>query len=460
MKRYVVAVLFTALGMVVAAQQEEPVTGEKPVRTISVDEAVSLALNNNLGLQASQVTLEKKKRPAVLSWNQFLPTVGLSGSLSAANSVSTQNVPIGISGGQLMYRTVEGPRWGLNAAFQIQWSGLNVAMFEGVRKLKRDYEAGEIGYQKAKLQLERDIRKLYSSILLAEENLKVQEQSFTLAEEQVRTAQANYNAGLSAELTLMQARLNRDKLIPDIDLIKNNIKVSMANFAMLLGLPYDTEFTLVSTEQVRYDVPFDTAELIRNAAGSKVDLQELRANIVALRTARNAMRYQLWTPSLSLGWTLNPTFSGDPFRDSWSGDSWTDTGRFSLNLSWSLNGMLPFTKEVATLRDLNDDIRSLDINLAQAIRATEVEVYNQVFLVQQARESIDAQQKTVELAERTYRDTLAAFRAGLRDFMEVQNVEQQLRQARLGVLQQQYNFFTGVIDLEYAVGVPFGTMIQ
>jgi outer membrane protein TolC len=437
------------------AQGGGPEKGETPQSVrIGIDEAVSLALKNNLSLQSGQAALDKKKRPAVLAWNQFLPAVGASGGLSAANTVSSSMVPVVTPGSGVSFQTVEGARWSMSAGLQVQWQGLNFAMFEGVRQLKRAYEAGILTYQKAKVQLERDIRKLYSSILLAEENLKVQERSLELAGEQVRTAGENYQAGLSPELTLMQARLTRDNLIPTIDQSRNNIKVSMANLAMLLGLPYDTAFTLEPSGDVDLDLAFDTAELINSAAGKKIDILELRSNILAARTARNAIRYQLWTPSINLGWSTNQMLAMQ------EGSSWRDTGSFNMQLSWSLNGLLPFTTQAAALRDMNDDIRGMDINLAQLIRATEVEVYNTVFLIQQARESAEAQRKTVELAEQTYRDTLAAFRAGLRDFLEVQNVEQQLRQAQLGVLQQEYNFLSGVIDLEYAVGVPFGSLMK
>ena len=33
-----------------------------------------------------------------------------------------------------------------------------------------------------------------------------------------------------------------------------------------------------------------------------------------------------------------------------------------------------------------------------------------------------------------------------------------LRQARLQLLTQQYNYLNDLIDLEYAIGVPFGTL--
>jgi len=46
----------------------------------------------------------------------------------------------------------------------------------------------------------------------------------------------------------------------------------------------------------------------------------------------------------------------------------------------------------------------------------------------------------------------------LQDYFQVQNAEQSLRQARVQLLEQQFNYLNGLIDLEYSTGVPFGTL--
>jgi outer membrane protein TolC len=47
----------------------------------------------------------------------------------------------------------------------------------------------------------------------------------------------------------------------------------------------------------------------------------------------------------------------------------------------------------------------------------------------------------------------------LQDFFQVQSAEQSLRQARVQMLEQQFNYLNGLIDLEYSIGVPFGTLV-
>jgi outer membrane protein TolC len=160
-----------------------------------------------------------------------------------------------------------------------------------------------------------------------------------------------------------------------------------------------------------------------------------------------------------LGWTSNHAFIRDPLKDALGNkDFWQESGSFSLTLGVQLHSLIPVSTNFQAIKDLDDTIRTAHIGLAQAIRGTELEIYNTVMSLEQARSTGEALTLTVELAERTYRLTEEAYRSGLREVMEVQNAELELRKARIGVLEQNFNYLKGLIDLEYAIGVPFGTL--
>jgi outer membrane protein TolC len=149
----------------------------------------------------------------------------------------------------------------------------------------------------------------------------------------------------------------------------------------------------------------------------------------------------------------------DPFKDEWfKGDNWSDRGTFSITLGITLNSLFPFTKEGQGLKDVDNTIQTATIGLSQMMRGTELEIYNTMLSLEKTRITMEAQSKTVALAERSYQLTENAYRAGLSDYLQVQNAELELRRARVGVLEQQFNYRTGLIDLEYATGVPFGTL--
>jgi outer membrane protein TolC len=296
-------------------------------------------------------------------------------------------------------------------------------------------------------------------MLLLDESIKVQKDSLAAAERQVAIAQANYDSGLAPELTLLQARVNRDNMKPDIEENEKNLKLAMANFAMTLGLPYNILFELTAPEGDINFVDLDLAELISRAASGKMDILELQQQILYLESARQAQALQLWTPNLIFAWNYAPTFIMDPWKDSWgNGDYWQKGGNFSITLQWKLNNLFPFTKEGQGLKDTDNQMRNLNIGLARLIQGTELEIYNTVLNLERTQSSIEARNQTVELARRSYNSTETAYRAGLENSNSVQNAEEALRQARLGVVQQQFNYITGLIDLEYSIGVPFGTL--
>jgi outer membrane protein TolC len=446
------------------------------VRRISSGEAVELALKNNLSLESARVALDTKKRKSDLVWNQFLPDLEVRGTLAGDNKASSVSgsapvtqIPLNSlfqgalpSGTPDIYGVVpysmDAPQWHIQGNFSATLA-LTAALFAGIKTIKQDYRTGLVTLEKAQFQLERDVRKAYYQMLLLDESIKVQMDSLAAAERQVAIAQANYNSGLAPELTLLQARVNRDNLKPDIDENENRYKLAMAQFAMYLGLPYDTQFELIPLEENNNFVDLDTAELISKAASGKLDIIELQQHLLYIKSARQAQALQLWTPNLIFAWNTAPTFLRDPWKDDWgNGDYWQDGGTFSITLQWKLNNLFPFTKEGQGLKDVDNQIRSAAIGLAQMIQGTELEVYNTVLTLEKTQVSIEARAQTVELAQRSYNSTEEAYRAGLQDFNSVQNAEEALRQARLGVVQQQFNYLTGLIDLEYAIGVPFGTL--
>jgi outer membrane protein TolC len=441
------------------------------VWAISPNEAVELALKNNLDLQSSQVTVDTKKRKADTAWNVFIPSVSVNGMLSRDNEAATVTglVPVdlstflpGIPAGAPVFGvspySVEAPQWHIAGSLSVSLN-ISFALFEGMRSLRLDYQGGLISYEKAKAQLERDVRKSYYQMLLLGEQIGLLKESYLTAQRRVDMAETNYRSGLVPELTWLQARVAMENMKPSIDQAENGLSLAMASFAMNLGLPYDTKFELIPVSGEASFIPLDTADLISKAAAGKPEILELRQSIILLESGRKAQFYQNYTPYLSLSWNMAPAFTADPWKDSWfNGDNWRKSGSFSLTLGMRLDNLLPFSAGPQNIKNMDDNLRSLNIGLAQAIRGTELEIYNTILSLERARTTAEAQELTADLAERTYRLTEEAYQAGLNDLMEVQNTELELRKARLGVLEQHFNYLTGLIDLEYAIGAPFGAL--
>jgi outer membrane protein TolC len=456
------AVLLAVMLAVMLPLSVQAQSSAAPPLRLTPDEAVSLAIKNNLGLESSRVTTGTKKRASDLSWNQFIPGITVAGTLSRDNE-KTEATAIDLSVFGLPGKfpiSPALPQWHVVGSIQTSLN-ISLAMFENMRRLRLDYEGGLISYDKTKLQLERDVRKLYNSLLLTQAGIALLRENFEAAGRRVDMAQANYNAGLAPELTLLQARVAQENMKPAIDQAENGLRLMKMQFAMHLGLPVDTAFDLVPVEGEAAFIPLDIAELVSKAAAGKPEIQELRQQILTAQSGRKAQFFSLM-PALSLSWGINSAFIKDPWKDPWfeSKDDWRKSGSLAITLGWQLQGLLPFSQNFQSVKNIDDQIKTANIGLAQMIQGTEIEIHNTVLSLEKTRVTSEAQAQTVALAERAYRLTEEAYRAGLQDLMQVQNAELELKSARNSMLEQQFNYLNGLIDLEYSIGVPFGTLTK
>jgi outer membrane protein TolC len=440
--------------------QEE--ISRKPMR-ISPDEAVELAIKNNLGLEQQRVGVSTKQRAHTHAWNSFLPTITLSGGPNINSSSS--NTTGDFAQPDVTKQTQTSSIIGFQGQLQVQFT-INFALFEAVKYLRMDYETGRLSFEQAKLQMERDIRKSYFNMMLMEEQIKQLQESRRNAEEQARSAETQYRAGRQPELNYLQARVNVETMKPSIDQAVSGLKLAKSSFAMTLGLPLDTDFDLsLPVENIRY-IPLDTQDLIRRAKGNNPDIQVQAQQLQTLMSQRKAQTYQKWTPNLSLGWaggfSNNNSDTGiDTNIDNTklNQNTASTTSSVTLGLSWTASSLLPFSRDAQSIKDLDDSVKTASIALAQAEQSTELDITNKVYSLEQIRANIEAQQATAALAERSYNETLRAYNSGLQNLLQVQTADLQLRNARLNLYQQESNYLQGLIDLEYTIGAPFGSLM-
>jgi len=86
MKKKFVFFMCVVLINTLPAQETTATPGER--LRISPDEAVQMAVRNNLSLESSRMTTATRRRASDLSWNQFLPNVTIGGSLMMDNEKS------------------------------------------------------------------------------------------------------------------------------------------------------------------------------------------------------------------------------------------------------------------------------------------------------------------------------------------------------------------------------------
>src|SRR6056297_3052054 len=446
---------------------------EEGVVELTVDRAVEIAMNNNLQLKSSLIDTRIKERKADYAWNRFIPSVQVSGTMGRMNAeqnfsaLSGYNETGTIPGLGTIYSDVlevsqDLSQWSVSTGLDMSLR-LNLAMFNGIRATQLDYQGGRISLEQARQRVARDVKKSFYNLLLMQENRQLMVENINAAERRYQQARINYENGLVPELTMLNAEVAYENLKPQLKSIDLGYRQAIQGFKMTLGISLDRELALEGTIDAE-PVSVDSEQLINEHLTDRLDIQSMVNGITGLRNQIEATKLQAFTPSLILGYNMDPSFNGDPWGDPWFDDISNDwnqrSGMFRMTIAMSLESLLPFSQTQVGLRELEDNLEKTKIGLMQSIDGAELEIDSTVRQLEKSRDTIETLQLNVERARRAYEMAEEAYNAGSQELLEVQNAEIELKQARLEVLKEKYTYLSALIDLEYQLNTNIERIIE
>jgi len=405
------------------------------VQALSVDEAVRIALDNNLSLRRAALNVGTAKRAADRSWNSLLPTVNAGAMVSHPTSI-TGPIPPG--------RDVWTPGFSINAGLT-----LSAAVIENINRARADYEAGLLSYEAARQELELNVRRLFYQILLLDANRELAVRNFQSAQARYEQTVALVRAGQAPHLDELSARVDMENLRPVVRSVEMAYENALDSFITILGLPIETAIKLDGSLSA-VTVASDGIQ----PAGQGLEEARLAQSIRSMEAQRNTIRNSAYIPSLRMSWNSTPLYIDTP-----AGRSWNDTGgSFSVSLGWSLDSFLPWSNAKTQMDSLNDGIRATQIQLADTVRSRENRINQNIRTVERILESLEAMQLNVELARTTYEMIEDAYRRGAADFQRLRSAGDSLAQAENRLLQEEFNLISAILDLERELNIPFGTL--
>lgn len=439
---------------VVYAQSESTVTeisgktAEEPVVRLTIEQAVDYARENSKTLQSSAIDLEIKKRASSYSWNQFMPSVQVTGTMSRKNEVTPMSISIpGITMPPQPDPT-EADHWTAVGGVSVSWN-FSAAMIESICLAKRDYEAGLISWDQTLRQTELQIEKLFYGLLLQEESLKIQQDSLENARLRMEQARINYLNGLIPELSYIQAQVSYQNMKPSVMKQEQLLKQQLDMFGFLIGLPTGIKIELEGAiEPPRIELV--AQDLVDISMENNPDILLLNKNLEILKLTYSMQNLQTYIPSLSLSWGFQPVVSD--IQENWI-DNYTDGGSFSATLVWNLTNMLPFSANQQKAKDTKDNIRKMELSLETLKENTALNIRTQIDNLNQAWANIEAASGNITLAQKSYDMNVTSYQNGTRELLDVKDAESQLNQAKLGLINSKYEYLTGLLDLEYSLNI-------
>lgn len=444
------AILFSAaLGNLATAQVQSDSTTDLETVSINLEQAVEYALANNRTLKSNDIDLEMKARAAKYSWNVFLPSVSVSGTMNRSTEYSPSSAAM--SGGLKTDFADEEEHWA--AVGNVSASlNLSLAYIWQIRAKKAEYENGKISWEQSQKDTILNIKKLFYGLLLQQENLKIQKATLENARQRMVQAQTSYKAGAIPELSLLQTQVNYQNTKPDVESAEQSLIQSLDTFAFLLGMPVGTRIKLEGAIEPKY-IDTDVATLIDNYGENDLDIRALKGQVDVLKMNLSALDIATWTPALSLNYGWQPAYIGSDgafhfYKGIGNDDEWYDSGSLSLTLAWNVTNMLPWSSNRQQAKDLKANIAKLELTMETLRENQKVEVRKAVDTLNQAKAQIDAMGRNVTLAQRAYDATYRSYRNGMTELLDLRDAEESLNKAKLGLLNQKYSYISALMDLE------------
>ena len=422
--------------------------------TLTVEDAVSYALTNSKSLKSSQIDLEIKKRAKMYSWNVFLPSLNVSGTMSRTNEVSNMmdSIMQVVNPSYPPSEPTEVNHWAAvgNVSAQLNF---NLAMIQSMSASRANYEAGLISWEQTCKDTEINIRKMFYGLLLMEENLKIQNELMDSAKARWQQSEINYKNGLVPQLSALNAQVAYENKKPAILELTQSLKQQKDTFAFLLGIPYGREINLVGSIDTRF-VKVNADELVQKYAEENLDVKALKKNIELLKISLNASRLSTFTPSLSVSYGWQPTVT--EIDSNWL-DNNNDSGSFSATVVIDVMKMMPFSANMQSIKDTKQNLAKAELGLSQLLQNTEIQIHTLVDKLNKSEASIKASQMNIKLAQKAYDMTVRAYNSGTQELLDVKDSENSLSQARLGLLNEKLNYISALLDLENAINVKLVT---
>lgn len=456
MKKTYFILLFIVLCLVFSFSEEKIINPDSKKISLDVDTAVSLALANNLGLKSERLKFESAKWSMITSWNTFLPDVSISAKLTRSNlNKDERTTTIPISYVPPVMEEKETPLWGLQANFNLSLN-LNAYMVFNVYQTVLDWQSGKINLETAKQKLIVEVKKGVYNFTLMEKNIEILNEGIDNAKKRYDKSIINYNNGLISEYDKLSAQVAYENLKPQLIDVQNNYNKLLLNFKNLIGLRKEVEVSFnVEIESVKNE--FDKDELISKYISNNLELKSLDQYLKSMQNVRN-LAISALTPSFGFGYIVDPTFQKDPLEDDWFGDkkymdeNWKQRGgMFYLSLSLPISSLAPFSKQHMDIIRSQFSIAEARNNLENSKKSFEVNIESILMGLDKSIKSIEILKLNIALAERAFKKAEEAYAAGKKELLEVQNSELELKKAKLNLLQEEYNYTVGLLDLEYAI---------
>ncbi|WP_205499968.1 TolC family protein [Rufibacter psychrotolerans] len=435
--KLLVSVVLGYLLVPLGAAAQGGTTQSPPSGTLTLQQCVQYALQNQAEVRQAQIEEEIGERQIRAQLAGWLPQV--TGQFSAVRNIQRQR---SVFGDQVI---TLGQNYTSNVLLQANQTLYSNDLLLASRAARYTRLSLDQNTRASKINTVVDVSKAFYSVLLTQEQLRILDENITRLEKQYRDARAQYEQGLVDKTDYQRASITLASTRADRKRAQETIKARVAVLKQLMGLPVETNLDLAyDYNQMQQNIQVDTTQQVVYA--NRVEFQQLQTQrqIQLLNT-----RYYRWgfLPTASVYGNYNPLFFSNNLSDLYSQVYPTSQVGLQLSVPIFQGGRRLQNVRISRLRE-----ESINVDLENLQRVINTEY--QTALANYKSDYTDwlTLQSNNQLAEEVYNVIRLQYNEGIKTYLDLIVAETDLRTAQLNYYNALYNVLSSKLDVQRALG--------
>lgn len=423
--------------------------------TLTLDEAITLALQNNRLIEQSEEDREaarwnlsatRRASGPQLSWSSMLTRIGgryyrNSGRRDRHDEMlgyKKQGYDVNMS----LFPSYENENYN---SVNLQMPLYSGGRLENQRKNARyALNAADLTLENSRQQVKYQAAQAYYQVLQQAALVNVQEEAVQLLKEHLRTVSIQYEVGTVAKSDVLATDVQLANTQQSLNSAQGNYQTAVARLNNIIGLPVNTE--IAASDKVDF-VPYDLSEdtCLDYALAHRPD------GIAAVYTLKQA---QAQTAAAKSGYrpSVNAIVQGsmsgeNVFGANHNAEQWA----VGLQMNWNIfdNGVTS-----AQVHQAKAVERRAESVAQQQIETIQLEVHSAYVAMKTAEKNIRVTSAAVDKAEEEFAIAQIRYVEGVDTNLNVMNAQEKVVETRNNYYTALYNYSTSRAQLEKAMGVP------
>lgn len=425
-----------------------PGYAQSPSEVLTLERAVALALESNQLVKAADLGVDAAGARIQAAWSGYLPKVTFDHNAMRGNN------PVYVFGSLLTQQRFTEANFALaslNTPAPLTNFQNRISLLQSIFDFGRTRKAvaqSRVGRELSEAELEKTrqevtfrVVKSYYETLLAQEMVRVAEESARSVTADQEKAEALFKAGLAVESDLLSVQVHRAAQAEELVKARNQLRLAFSNLNFEVGVPLSQSFELVKPQRPPSAEGLDLVSLQALALEKGPDFKQAQLAAQSSQRAVEAARAEFLPSVNAFG-----NWETDSYKfASNGGNNWTA----GVNIHFSIFNGRADQARLAESRFQQQRAKTMQEHSAQAVR---LQVQKAFLELETAGLRVEVSQQAARQGEESLRIIRNRYEAGLTTVTDLLRAEVAVASAKASFLRALFDQHISAANLELQVG--------